>query len=67
MSSHLGEYLLIASKVEPIKKRWLVSVMLILDGLTNLSICNLFDDNLVRFIEGLRNMDFGHNSMCNEW
>ena len=47
----------------PIKKRLLVSVMIIIGGLANLTIWNPFDEYLVRFIEGLRNVDFDHNSM----
>ena len=47
----------------PIKSHWLVSVMLIIDGHANLTIWNLFDDYLVRFIEGQRNIDFDHHSM----
>ena len=38
--------------MEPIKTRWLVSVMLIIDGLANLIIWNPFDDYIVHFIEG---------------
>ena len=49
--------------MEPIKTRWLVSVMLIIDGLANRTIWNPFDDYLVRFIRGLRNIDFDHHSM----
>ena len=49
--------------MEPIKARWLASVVLIKDGLANLKIWNPFGDYLVRFIEGLRNVDFYHYSM----
>ena len=49
--------------MEPIKTRYLVSVMLIIDGLANLTIWNPFDDYIVRFIEGLRNRDVDHHSM----
>ena len=49
--------------MEPIEKRLLVSVMIIIGGLTNLTIWNPFDEYLVRFIEGLRNIDFDHHSM----
>ena len=49
--------------MEPIKKRLLVSVMIIIGGLANLTIWNLFDEYLVRFSEGLRNIDFDHHSM----
>ena len=49
--------------MEPIKTRLLVSVMTIIGGLTNLTLLNPFDDYLVRFIEGLRNIDFDHHSM----
>ena len=49
--------------MEPIKSRWLVSVMLIIDGLANLTIWNPLNDYLVRFIEGLRNIDFDNHSM----
>ena len=37
--------------------------MIIICGLANLTIWNPFDDYLVRFIEGLRNIDFDHQSM----
>ena len=37
--------------------------MLIIDGLANLTIWIPFDDYLVRFIEGLRNVDFDDHSM----
>ena len=57
----LGLYFFIASKVEPIKTRLLVSVMIIIGGLANLTICNPFDEYLVRFTEGLRNIDFDHH------
>ena len=40
--------------------------MLIIHGLANLTIWNQFDDYVVRFIEGLRNIDFDHNSMSIE-
>ena len=50
--------------MKPIKTRWLVSVMLIIDGLANLTIWNPFDEYLVRFIEGLRHVDFDHHSMA---
>ena len=49
--------------METIKTRWLISVMLIIDGVANLTIWNPFDDYLVRFIERLRNIDFDHHSM----
>ena len=49
--------------MEPIKKRLLVSVMIIIGGLANITIWNPFDEYLVRFIEGLRNIDFDHHSM----
>ena len=49
--------------MEPIKTRVLVSVMIIIGGLANLTIWNPFDEYLVRFIEGLRNMDFDHHSL----
>ena len=49
--------------MELIKTRLLVSVMIIIGGLANLSIWNPFDEYLVRFIEGLRNIDFDHHSM----
>ena len=49
--------------MEPIKKRLLVSVMIIIGGLANLTIWNPFDEYLVRFIEGLRKVDFDHHSM----
>ena len=42
--------------MESIKTRWLVSVMLIIDDLANLTIWIPFDNYLVRFIEGLRNI-----------
>ena len=42
----------------------LVSVtIIIIGGLANLTIWNPFDEYLVRFIEGLRNIDFDHHSM----
>ena len=53
--------------MESIKTRWLVSVMIIIDGLANLTILSPFDDYLVRFIEGLRNIDFDHHSPFNEY
>ena len=53
----------IVSRMEPIKTRLLVSVMIIIGGLANLTIWNPFDEYLVRFIEGLRNIDFDHHSM----
>ena len=37
--------------------------MIIIGGLANLTIWNPFDEYLVRFIEGLRNVDFDHHSM----
>ena len=37
--------------------------MLIINGLANLTIWIPFDDYFVRFIEGLRNVDFDHHSM----
>ena len=37
--------------------------MLIIDGLANLTIWIPCDEYLVRFIEGLRNVDFNHHSM----
>ena len=37
--------------------------MIIIDGLADLTIWNPFDEYLVRFIEGLRNIDFDHHSM----
>ena len=49
--------------MEPIKTRVLVSVIIIIGGLANLRIWNPFDEYLVRFIEGLRNIDFDHHSM----
>ena len=49
--------------MEPIKTRLLVSVMIIIGGLANLTTWNPFDEYLVRFIEGLRNIDFDHHSM----
>ena len=49
--------------MEPIKTRLLVSVMIIIGDLANLTIWNPFDEYLVRFIEGLRNIDFDHHSM----
>ena len=49
--------------MEPIETRWLVSSMLIIDGLVNLTIWNQFDDYLVRFIEWPRNIVFDHHSM----
>ena len=49
--------------MEPIKTRLLVSVMIIISGLANLTIWNPFDEYLVRFIEGLRNIYFDHHSM----
>ena len=49
--------------MEPIKTRWLVSGMLSIDGLENLAIWIPFEDYLVRFIEGLRNIDFDNHSM----
>ena len=54
------------SKVKPIKARLLVSAMIIIGGLANLIIWNPFDGYLVRFIEGLRNIDFDHHSKNNE-
>ena len=54
----------IISTVEPLKTRWFVSVMFVIDGLASLAIWNPFYDFLVRFIEGLRNIDFDHHSMC---
>ena len=59
----LRYYFFIVSKVEPIKTRWLVSAVLIKEGLSDLTIWNPFDEHLVRFIEGLRNIDFDHHSM----
>ena len=49
--------------MEPIQTRLLVSVMIIMGGLANLTILNPFDEYLVRFIEGLRNFDLDHHSM----
>ena len=49
--------------MKPINTRLLVSVMIIVGGLANLTIRNLFDDYLDRFIGGLRNIDFDHHSM----
>ena len=49
--------------MDPIKTRLLVSVMIIICGLANLIIWNPFDEYLVRFIGGLRNIDFDHHSM----
>ena len=49
--------------MEPIKTRLLVSVMIIIGGLANLTIWNPFEEYLVRFIEGLRNIDIDHHSM----
>ena len=49
--------------MEPIKTRLLVSVMIIIGRLANLTIWNPFDEYLVRFIEGLRNINFDHHSM----
>ena len=49
--------------MEPINTRWLVSVIIIIGVLANLTIWNPFDECLVRFIEGLRNIDFDHHSM----
>ena len=49
--------------MEPIETRLLVSVIIIIGGLANLTIWNPFDEYLVRFIEGLRNIDFDHHSM----
>ena len=49
--------------MEPIKTRLFVSVMIIIGGLAKLTIWNLFDEYLVRLIEGLRNIDFDHHSM----
>ena len=37
--------------------------MFIIDGLANLTIRNPFDDYLIRYIEGLRNIDFDNHSM----
>ena len=37
--------------------------MTIIGGLANLTIWDPFDEYLVRFIEGLRNIDFDHYSM----
>ena len=37
--------------------------MLIMDGLANQIIWNPFEDYLVRFIEGLENIDFDRHSM----
>ena len=45
-------YFSIVQKMEePIKTRWLVSVMLIIAGFANLTIWNPIDDYLVRFME----------------
>ena len=49
--------------MEPIKTRFLASVMIIIGVIVNLTICNPFDEYLVRFIEGLRNINFDHHSM----
>ena len=49
--------------MKPIKTRFLASVMIIIGGLANLTILNPFDEYLVRFIEGLTNIDFDHHSM----
>ena len=49
--------------MEQIKTRLLVSIMIIIGGLANLSIWNPFDEYLVRFIEGLRNIYFDHHPM----
>ena len=49
--------------MEPIKTRLLVLVMIIIGGLANLTIWNPFNEYLVRFIEGLRNINFDHHSM----
>ena len=49
--------------MEPIRTRLLVSIMVIIGGLANLTILNPFDEYHVRFIEGLRNIDFDHHSM----
>ena len=59
----LGLCFFIVSKVEPIKTCWLVSAMLIIHGLANQTIWIPFDDYLVHFIEGLRNIDLDHHSM----
>ena len=45
--------------MEPIKTRLLVSVMIIIGGLANLTIMNPFDQYLVRFID----IGFDHHSM----
>ena len=49
--------------MEPIITRLLVSFMIIIGGLANLTIWNPFGEYLVRFIEGLRNINFDHHSM----
>ena len=49
--------------MEPIETRLLVSVMIFISGLANLTIWNPFEEYLVRFIEGLRKIDFDHHSM----
>ena len=49
--------------MKPIKIHWLVSGMLIIGGIVNLTIWNPFEDYLVRFIEGQRKMDFNYDSM----
>ena len=49
--------------MEPIKTHLLFSVMIIKGSLANLTIWTPFDEYLVRFIEGLRNIDFDHHSM----
>ena len=49
--------------MEPIETCWLVSIMLIIDGLVDQTICNPFDDYLFRFIEGVRSIVFDHHSM----
>ena len=50
--------------MEPYKTRWLVLVMLIIDGLASQEILNPFHDYFGRYIEGLRNIDLYHHSMC---
>ena len=62
VSGHFRLIFFIVSKVKPIKTRLLVSVLIIIGGLANLTIWNPFDEYLVRFIEGLRNIDFDHHS-----
>ena len=67
MSGHFRLIFFHCIKTGTNKTRLLVSVMIIISGLANLTIWTPLDEYLVRFIEGLRNIDFDHHSMSIGW